>query len=105
MGAVNGAEFETGSETVYGKYLLLKSMAFLPERIAIPDDIPRLVAKTYGDEETDGQALSNLQVLLPDMDIRKVYMESLQNIRKSNSQKNRELKCFKLWSQKTKGVI
>lgn len=103
MGAVNGAEFETGSETVYGKYLLLKSMAFLPERIAIPDDMPRLVAKTYGDEETDGQALSNLQVLLPDMDIRKVYMESLQKYKKVQQSKEQRAEMFQIMEPENQG--
>lgn len=41
--------FEKGSEFVYGRYLLMRTRAFLPENgmIALPDDIPRLVGSVY----------------------------------------------------------
>ncbi|RLK64295.1 CRISPR-associated helicase Cas3' [Atopobacter sp. AH10] len=47
---VNSAyEFEPGAEAIYGKYLLMRSQYYLPERIQIPDDIPNLVQNAYSD--------------------------------------------------------
>lgn len=47
MGIISPLEFEQGAEVVYGKYLLLKTNAVLPEKIIIPDDIPMLVQCVY----------------------------------------------------------
>ena len=46
MGAA-GAELERGAAVVYGKYLLMRTRALLPESIFLPDDIPRLVEGVY----------------------------------------------------------
>ena len=42
-------EFERGSEAVYGKYILMRTRAILPDRITLPGDIPMLVAGAYDD--------------------------------------------------------
>lgn len=42
-----------GSESVYGKWLLLRTRALLPETIHLPDDIPNLVQDTYQWTEAD----------------------------------------------------
>ncbi len=47
MGAEGAAEFAQGSVAVYGLYLLLKTKAFLPSVIHMPEDIPRLVRQAY----------------------------------------------------------
>jgi CRISPR-associated endonuclease/helicase Cas3 len=39
--------FERGSEAVYGKYLLMNAAYLLPNRLVLPDDIPRLVQDAY----------------------------------------------------------
>ena len=44
--------FEEGSETIYGRYLLLRTKALLPQRITLPGDIPQLVQDVY-DENLD----------------------------------------------------
>lgn len=49
---VNGDEFEEGAEAIYGKYLLLRTKAFLSLQIILPDDIPKLVQDVY-DEDLD----------------------------------------------------
>ena len=46
MGA-GGDGFEHGAEAVYGKYLLMRTLALLPERVTLPGDIPRLVEGVY----------------------------------------------------------
>lgn len=38
---------EPGGKAVYGEYLLLRTSALLPERIALPGDIPALVRDVY----------------------------------------------------------
>ena len=38
------------SEAVYGKYLLMRTRANLPDNITLPNDIPGLVAKVYEEE-------------------------------------------------------
>ncbi|NLC14258.1 MAG: CRISPR-associated helicase Cas3', partial [Chloroflexi bacterium] len=49
--------FDEGSEYIYGKYLLMRTRALLPETITLPDDIPDLVQDTYSDtNEDDGNA-------------------------------------------------
>ena len=47
-----GCSFDEGTQAVYGKYLLLRTIENLKERIVLPDDIPDLVRKTY--EEPSG---------------------------------------------------
>jgi len=44
-------DFESGASVVYGKYLLMRTRAYLPERLLLPDDIPRLVAGVYGTDD------------------------------------------------------
>lgn len=41
---------DEGSRAVYGDYLLMRTLAFLPTCVTLPDDIPALVQKVYGDE-------------------------------------------------------
>jgi len=46
MGADWG-DFEHGSEGIYGKYLLMRTCAALPDNAVLPADIPRLVKEVY----------------------------------------------------------
>lgn len=47
MGIEGETEFDPGSTAVYGQYLLLKTKAFLKDRVLMPDDIPELVQQSY----------------------------------------------------------
>ena len=47
------AEFDRGSEAVYGQWLLWRTRACLPESICLPEDISPLVQKVYGWEQAD----------------------------------------------------
>lgn len=49
LGVEDECNFNRGSEAVYGKYLLLKTNDNLPCEVDLPDDIPVLVEKVYGD--------------------------------------------------------
>lgn len=41
--------FEAGAESIYGRYLLMRTKALLPNTIKLPQDIPALVQDTYDD--------------------------------------------------------
>ena len=53
LGVNSGIEFEGGAEAIYGKYLLMKTYALLPEKCCLPEDISRLVQMTYEDKYVD----------------------------------------------------
>ena len=42
-----GENLDKGSEAVYGGLLLMRTLAFLPETVSLPEDIPRLVNAVY----------------------------------------------------------
>lgn len=50
MGMSEKLDFEKGSAIVYGKYYLIRTQYYLPEKIKIPSDIPVLINKVYGDD-------------------------------------------------------
>ena len=52
MGVLGDDSFEEGAEAIYGKYLLMRTKAFLPKQVEIPKDIPQLVQNVY-DENVD----------------------------------------------------
>jgi CRISPR-associated endonuclease/helicase Cas3 len=46
---LDSAGFETGTENIYGKYLLMRTKACLPNRLDLPRDISKLVQDVYDD--------------------------------------------------------
>lgn len=56
----DGDELESGAEAIYGAWLLLRTKAFLPERITLPEDIPVLVQNVY--RNPDMNALSEREI-------------------------------------------
>lgn len=49
-----GEAYDSGSQAVYGDYLLIRTEKILPGIIKIPEDIPLLVQKVYSQEEDLG---------------------------------------------------
>lgn len=49
LGALEGV-FEAGSAAVYCEYPLMRTLAFLPDAISLPADIPNLVQTAYDDD-------------------------------------------------------
>lgn len=47
---LEGDAFQKGAELVYGAYMLLNTQALLPEKVTLPDDIPRLVQAAYAED-------------------------------------------------------
>jgi len=43
--------FDRGSEWIYGRYLLMRTRAAMPDHAVLPADIPRLVAEVYDDSK------------------------------------------------------
>lgn len=50
LGSQGVDDFEPGSQTVYGGYLLARTLYFLPESLRLPQDISPLVQAVYGDQ-------------------------------------------------------
>ncbi|QIB68679.1 CRISPR-associated helicase Cas3' [Aminipila butyrica] len=53
MGIRGMAEFEAGTRTIYGDYLLMRTQLLLPEKLMLPGNISRLVQNVYSEEELD----------------------------------------------------
>ncbi|MGI5948824.1 CRISPR-associated helicase Cas3' [Peptoniphilus sp.] len=53
LGTSDKLEFEKGSSSVYGEYLLARTQYFLPDKINLPNDISPLVQKVYAENEID----------------------------------------------------
>ena len=60
LGNDKNLEFETGSEAVYGGYLLARTGYFLGDSIRLPSDISRLVQEVY-DENIDPELSDELR--------------------------------------------
>ena len=43
-------EFDKGAALIYGEYLLMRTRAFLPDKVVLPDDISPLVQRVYGSD-------------------------------------------------------
>lgn len=79
LGTSNRLDFEKGSEHVYGKYYLIRTQQYLPNKIRIPSDIPNLINKVYGEEEPEING-----------DLRGIYLESriqMEALKKSKADK------------------
>lgn len=50
MGMDDEFEFDSGSEAIYGSYLLMRTQTLLSEYINLPEDISKLVQTTYSKE-------------------------------------------------------
>lgn len=95
MGIAGEHDFEKGSEIVYGKYLLLKTKAFLQEYILLPDDIPKLVEKAY-DESYDPEMLRNLSEAGDGEEIQTVYEEAKANYLTNIQKKKNKARTFQI---------
>lgn len=86
MGMDENFDFDSGSEAVYGPYLLMRTQELLPEMIDLPEDISKLVQATYNEEE-------DLQLV----DSRKIdYEEAKSKHHTERGQKEAKAKGFQL---------
>ena len=46
---IDSEEYEPGSKSIYGEYLLMRTRDFLPDQLVLPQDIPNLVQDVYDD--------------------------------------------------------
>ncbi|NLD52368.1 MAG: CRISPR-associated helicase Cas3' [Clostridiales bacterium] len=70
-------EFQKGSEAVYGRYLLMRARALLPDSMIMPRDIPTLVQAAYNERvplpiqpEAYGEALEEYHRMVADKESR-----------------------------------
>lgn len=49
----NGHDYDEGSAAIYSLYLLMRTVEALPQKINLPNDIPKLVAKVYSENDTE----------------------------------------------------
>ena len=64
LGSSLELDFDSGSESVYGGYLLARTQYYLPEMIKLPSDISKLVQKVYEiDEEIQLPSIIEKQYL------------------------------------------
>ena len=89
MGINEDLEFESGSDYVYGGYLLAKTQHFLPTTINIPGDISPLVQKVYGEEE-----------LILDSNVEDKYQKMKNDFYLKKSKKEDRAKTYLLSSPK-----
>lgn len=61
MGTSNALDFEGGSLSIYGGFLLARTQYYLPDKILIPDDISKLVQNVYKFNHEKGKELFNVE--------------------------------------------
>jgi len=98
MGVISNAEFDDGSENIYGKYLLLRTKAFLPDKVILPDDIPLLVKQTYEDD-FEQEALDRLSKI-SDVSIHEIYNEAKLQNSLWKEEKNQRAETFQIKAPK-----
>ncbi len=102
MGIQGKLSFEEGCEAVYGKYLLLKTRAFLSDTLLLPREIPRLVQQVY-EKEYEEEALSNLGQLEPGLDrkdIQQIFEEAAEFHENKIANKKQKAKTYQIKTPK-----
>lgn len=83
-------EFDSGSEAIYGRYILMRTQYFLPDVITMPGDISKLVQEVYA---LDDNSSNNIQ--LPS-DIESTYKRAQQNFESRNEDEENNAKVYRL---------
>ncbi|MFV0635071.1 CRISPR-associated helicase Cas3' [Mitsuokella sp. WILCCON 0060] len=102
MGIKENLSFDEGCEAVYGKYLLLKTRAFLPDILTLPDDIPRLVQQVY-EKGYDNESFENLHRMEPGIDgvdIQELYKKSKWDYDKKIAEKKQKAEMYQIKTPK-----
>lgn len=92
IGTNENYEFDKGTKSVYDEYILTKTQYYLPDEIQIPNDIPILISKVYGEDDKK-------------MDISKDMQKLKGKFDKNKSEKINKAKTFLLDKPKKKGNI
>lgn len=71
LGTSENYEFESGSQAIYGEYLLAATQTLLPDKINLPSDISYLVRQTYDDKELQQQFSTMYQEYQNAIDLQK----------------------------------
>lgn len=100
MGKKSPVDFTDGSEAVYGKYLLLRTNAFLEKEIQIPLDIPNLVQKVY-DQSNGEEVIRKLRSSTGSTEVSSVYEASKDEYWKKIATKKNKATTFQIKTPKT----
>lgn len=99
MGIQDGLTFDKGSTAVYGEYLLMKTRAFLEQRLILPDDIPRLVQQVY-EEGYDDTIINQLAKEADIADVRQQYAMARDQYNKCIREKKNKARTFQIKTPK-----
>ncbi|WMC93085.1 CRISPR-associated helicase Cas3' [Kineothrix sp. MB12-C1] len=88
MGIQGMAEFEEGTRTIYGDYLLTRTQLVLPEKLVLPEDISRLVQKVYKENPKE-------ELDIP-VSIREKYKEMKEKDGSERKKKEKNADVFRL---------
>ena len=102
MGIKENLSFDDGCEAVYGKYLLLKTRAFIPDILTLPVDIPRLVQQVY-EKGYDDKIIENLhrrEAEIDSVDIQQLYKETGDAYEKKIANKKQKAKTYQIKTPK-----
>lgn len=101
---INGADdFDKGSESVYGRFLLMKTTAFLENQISMPGDIPILVQKTY-DEYYEDMAVKLLNEKYK-TDCQAVFLEAKKEEEEKKLDKKNRARVFQIKAPKNQDSL
>lgn len=85
FGITDDLQFDSGSEAVYGGYLLTRTQYFLPDSFLLPDHISSLVGMTYGKQE-----------LVLEKGLQDEYAKYKQEAEKNRELKKEKARVFRL---------
>lgn len=91
--------FDEGSTAVYGEYLLMKTRAFLEQRLVLPDDIPRLVQQVY-EAGYDDEIINRLAKEADIADVSQQYAIARDRYEKCIKEKKNKATTFQIKTPK-----
>lgn len=87
MGISENWGFESGSSYIYGDYLLARTQMVLPESVAVPSDVPKLVQEVYG---------GKTEKFAPAPELYEVYFQIENTFKTIIERKKEKAKSFRL---------
>jgi CRISPR-associated endonuclease/helicase Cas3 len=104
MGMKTRTEFDEGSVNVYGNYLLLKTSAFLKDKISLPDDISMMVQQAY-DETFDEEMIQRLSQGKETECMEEICAKAIQEHKNLLDSKEKRAETFQIMKPQKQGRI
>ncbi len=103
MGIEGTNEYESGSGTVYGQYLLMKTDHFLKDEITLPNDISPLVQAVY-DPKTDSE-IADIDEAKADFEVKREKEKKKAHVFQVGEPKLKAGKTIHGWLSRDRGNI